>query len=100
MKIYEFTTWCANDEMFTVTEIEVEEKPKTYSGIQNHTRINKDEINKLQHHFGNRMYRLDNNPQAYIEAMIERRKLAVERATEELKRKTEDYNKWLTLKKG
>ena len=49
-----------------------EEKPKTYSGIQNHTRINKDEINKLQHHFGNRMYRLDNNPQAYIEAMIEK----------------------------
>ena len=57
MIIYEFSTWGSNGKPYTIKEIEVEEKPKTY--IARGIRVNKDDIGKLQSHFGNRMYRLD-----------------------------------------
>lgn len=97
MIIYEFSTWCTNKKLFGVNEIEVEEKPKTYIS-KNGNRINKNDINKLQNSYGNRMYRLDNDPKAYIEAMINRKKCIMERYTESLKQATADFNKWFDLK--
>ena len=37
MKIYRFSSWFAGKKLFTVEEIEVEEKPKSYVG--KYTRI-------------------------------------------------------------
>lgn len=96
MIIYEFSTWGSNGKMFTIKEIKVEEKPKTY--VARGMRINKDDIGKLQKHFGNRMYRLDNDPKPYIEAMLNHKKYTMEQATENLKRATADFNKWFDLK--
>lgn len=71
MIIYEFSTWWAKQgALFSVKEIEVEEKPKTYIGAG--CRINKDEIGLLQNSLGNRMYLLENKPEIYINAMIAR----------------------------
>ena len=71
MIIYEFSTWwCKKGELFSVTEIEVEEKPKTYIGKG--CRLNKDDIGILQSSFGDRMYLLENKPEIYINAMIAR----------------------------
>lgn len=96
MIIYEFSTWGSNGKPYTIKEVEVEEKPKTY--IARGIRVNKDDIGKLQSHFGNRMYRLDNDPKPYIEAMLNRKKYIMEQATETLKRATADFNKWFDLK--
>lgn len=96
MIIYKFSTWCANGKMYDVKEIEVEEKPKTY--VAKSTRINKDDIDKLQNSFGNKMYRLEKDAKPYIEAMIERKRQIMERATENLKLATNDFDKWFALK--
>ncbi len=96
MIIYEFSTWGSNEKPYTVKEVEVEEKPKTY--IARGIRVNKDDIGKLQSHFGNRMYRLDSDPKPYIEAMANYKKHIMEQATENLKRATADFNKWFDLK--
>ena len=97
MIIYEFTTWGATGELYTVREIEVEEKPKIYVS-KHRCRINKNDIDKLQHHYGNRMYRLDSDPKPYITAMTNLKKRIMENATENLKRATADFNKWFDLK--
>lgn len=69
MIIYEFSTHTFRDDIsFSIRELEVEEKPKTYIGKG--FRINKDDIDRLSNHYGNYMYRLDNDPKPYIEAMI------------------------------
>lgn len=96
MIIYEFSTWSTNGQMYSVKEIEVEEKPKTY--IARGIRVNKDDIGKLQNNYGNRMYRLDNDPKPYIAAMLNHKKYIMERATENLKRATADFDKWFDLK--
>jgi hypothetical protein len=68
MFIYKFATWGAKKgELYAITKIEVEEKPKTY--ISGSHRINKDDIGKLQVGFENKMYLLDNNPEPFISAM-------------------------------
>ena len=75
MKIYEFSTWGAwrgDNKLFGVAEIEVEEKPKSYTGKG--VRVLKDDIGRLQNNFGNRMYLLENTPIVYISAMIERKR--------------------------
>ena len=97
MIIYEFTTWCANGEMFCIKEVEVEEKPKTYI-TKSRMRINKSDINKLSSHYGNQMYRLDKDPRPYIEAMVNKQKKIIEQTTERLKRETDKFNKWFDLK--
>ncbi len=97
MIIYEFSTWFTKkEEMYSIREIEVEEKPKTYIGKG--TRINKEDIDKLQNGYGNRMYRLEKDAKPYIKAMIERKKQNMEKATENLKQATESFNKWFALK--
>ena len=98
MIIYEFSTWCSNGKPYTIREVEVEEKPKTY--ISRGIRVNKDDIGKLQNNYGNRMYRLDNDPKPYIEAMVELKSRNMESATERLKQATADFNKWFDLKMG
>lgn len=75
MKIYEFSTW-ERDGLYSVNEIEVEEKPKSYIG--KNYRVLKSDIDKLTNHYGNRMFRLDNNPKPYIDAMIEKQKNRVQ----------------------
>lgn len=94
MKIYEFSTWFTKGRLFSVQPIEVEEKPKTYVG--NHTRINKDEINRLSHSMGHRMYCLDDNPTRFIAAMIEAKKKTVEGLTVRLENEKIELQKWIT----
>ena len=97
MKIYEFSTWFTKkEEMYSIREIEVEEKPKTY--VAKGIRINKDDIDKLQHGFGDKMYRLEKDPKPYIEAMVNKKKSVMEQTTERLKRAIDDFNKWFALK--
>jgi hypothetical protein len=97
MKIYEFSTWFTKkEEMYAIRETEVEEKPKTY--VAKGIRINKEDIDKLQNGFSDKMYRLDNDPKPYIEAMIKRKKHIMEQTTERLKRATADFNKWFDLR--
>ncbi len=97
MIIYKFTTWsCWNEKnpLFRVEEIEVEEKPKTYVNNKLHSRINKDEINKLDTSFGYQMYCLDNNPETYIKAVIESKTKKVERLEKELQDEKNALEKW------
>lgn len=96
MIIYEFSTWCTNGKMFSVKEIEVEEKPKTYIGKG--IRINKYDIDKLQSGYGNKMYRLEKDSKPYIEAMIKQKKRHIDIATDRLKQANTDFNKWYNLK--
>ena len=93
MIIYAFSTWGDINKLFTITEIEVEEKSKTYIG--KHTRINKSEINVLSSSYGNRMYRLDNNPAPYIEAIIKRKIENIERAEKRIINNKKELVKWL-----
>lgn len=99
MIIYEFSTWwtCRGDNgLFSITEIEVEEKQKTYVG--NHTRINKSDIDVLQSGYGNRMYRLDNNPTPYIEAMIQAKRNHLESLKQSATNVSKELSKWIDLK--
>lgn len=67
MIIYEFNTLGAkHGELFSVTPLKMVEKPRIYMG--GGRRINKDEIDTLN---GKRMYRLSDDPEPYISAMIE-----------------------------
>lgn len=96
MTIYEFSTWWGNKEFpFKITEIEVEEKPKTYIG--KNRRIKKSDIDKLNSSFGNVMYRLDNNPEPFIAAMIKRKEERVDRLSNDLFSAKEDLEKWRNL---
>ena len=96
MIIYEFSTWWAkHGELFSVKEIEVEEKTKTYIGKG--CRINKGEIGLLQNSWGNRMYLLENKPEIYINAMIERCKNHVETAEKCLADAHKQLSKWSAL---
>ena len=99
MIIYEFSTWFTrNNEMYTIKEIEVEEKPKIYTARG--VRINKADIDKLQKGCDNKMYRLDNDAKPYITAMIDRKRRKMEKAVEGLKQATSDFNKWFDLKES
>ena len=99
MIIYEFSTWLTrNNEMYTIKEIDVEEKAKIYTARG--VRINKADIDKLQKWYGNKMYRLDNNAEPYITAMIDRKRCKMEKATEDLKQAIADFNKWFDLKES
>lgn len=84
--------------LFGVSEIEVEEKPKSYVG--KYIRINKSDINKLHTTYGNRMFRFDNNPQAYISAMIERKKERVISLERSLNLVKAELAAWESLKGG
>lgn len=91
MKIYKFEkSW--GKELFAVREIEVEEKPKTYVGIG--TRINKDEINVLSTGCFNHMYCLENEPQRFIVAMVEKTKREIETYEKHLAEAKENLERW------
>lgn len=95
MIIYEFSTWFTNREAFNVREIEVEEKPKTYVGKG--LRINKSDIDTISRDYGHRMYRLDNDPKPYIEAMIEIRERSVQGAEKRLAEEKAELEKWRAI---
>ena len=97
MIIYEFSTWgCWNNEspLFKVKEIEVEEKPKTYVNNKLHSRINKDDINKFVGRYGYKMYCLDNNPEIFINAVIESKTKRIENFERELQYEKNALEKW------
>lgn len=96
MTIYKFSTWGAsNGKLFAVHEIEVEEKPKTYIGKG--VRINKENIDKVTDSYGYDMYRLDNDPKPYIEAIIKICEHRVESAEQRLADSKKQLAKWKSL---
>ena len=100
MIIYEFSTWGAwksENGMLSINEIEVEEKPKSYVG--NRTRINKTDINILQKSYGNRMFRLDNNAQAYISAVIDTKKERITGLERSLNLEKAELTAWESLQR-
>lgn len=98
MIIYKFETHTFRDNIsFSIREIEVEEKPKTYIG--NGFRINKDDIDRLSHHYGNDMYRLDNDPKPYIEAMIKLSEGRVEACEKHLVEAKKRLARWEDMRK-
>ena len=100
MIIYEFSTWSGwniDNGLFTMNEIEVEEKPKSYIG--KHVRILKSDINKLDTLYGNRMYRLDNDAKSYIEAVIKRKKGKLESLEDRIKEAKAELEKWEILQR-
>ena len=74
MKIYKHTFNDFRNVVETI-EIEVEEKPKTYvvigrqSGVWE-SRISKDDIDKLDRHWGRKMFTLLPDRKAYINSLI------------------------------
>lgn len=99
MIIYEFSTWgTKRGELFSVKEFKVEEKPKTFVGENCH--IKKSDIGILSPHYGNRMYLLENKPEIYINAMIDRCKCRVNAAETRLAGEREDLDKWWKLAEG
>lgn len=99
MIIYEFNTWGAKSgESFSVTPHEMVEKPRIYMG--GGKRINKDEIDVLTTNLGCRMYRLDDDPEPYISAMLEHCKKRVEQYDNRLKQAKATLDKWNSIRKG
>ena len=98
MKLYYFESWCKDT--YRVSEIEVEEKPKTYiaRGKYTQSRIAKDDINKLGRF--DDMYCLTSDPTIYIDAMITRCEARVQHVQERLKTDEENLKKWLEIKGG
>lgn len=96
MILYKFTTWGTykpdSNGMFSVEKIEAEEKTKIY--VANHTRINKEDIGVLKTTYGNEMYLLENNPEIYINAMIERCKARVDTTEKRLAEEQKELSKW------
>ena len=100
MIIYEFSTWGAwgsENKLFSITEIEVEEKPKSYIGKG--TRVLKEDIDKITKSYGNRMYRLTNEPKPYIEAMIEHKKNHIKMLESSLQTEKAELGKWEILQR-
>lgn len=90
MTIYEFNTVDAlPGELYSVTPHEMVEKPKSYVG--GGSRINKYEIDVLN---GRRMYRLSDDPEPYISAMIEHLENSVKKYTMYLNRSKTLLDKW------
>ena len=83
MKIYGFyyDVWGYKKERLHISEIEVEEKPKSYISKERHTRISKSDINVLN---GHRMYCLDKNPEPFLDAICELFQKKVNRAKQNL----------------
>lgn len=74
MKIYKHTFNDFRNVVETV-EVEVEEKPKTYVVVGRQkgvweSRISKDDIDKLDEHWGRKMFTLSPDKKPYINALI------------------------------
>ena len=98
MIIYEFNTWFDfknNNGLFGVTEIEVEEKPNSYIGKG--IMVLKDDIDKLNLDLGIRMYRLSNDSNPYILAVINHLTERVEIRERYLKLTKKKLAKWEAL---
>ena len=70
MKIYKFyyDIWGYKKERLQVSEIEVEEKPKSYISKEHRVRLLKSDIDVLN---GHQMYSLDKNPEPFLDAICE-----------------------------
>lgn len=100
MKIYKFEENYIkiNSDLFSVTEYEVEEKPKIYIGSGR--RVNKSDIDTLQYCYNYYMYRLSNDPTLFIEKTIERKKEIIIRHQERFNAQKENLRQWEALKGG
>ena len=78
-----------------MTEIEVEEKPKSYIG--KNTRILKDDIDKLHKCHGFRMFSLSNDTKPYIAAIIEQMAQNVESREKSLNEAKAELKAWEAL---
>lgn len=93
MIIYEFNTLGAkHGELFSVTPHKLVEKPRSYMG--GGLRINKDDIDVLTTSHGRRMYRLSDDPEPYISAVIEYYENEVEKCQNRLRMAKTMLNKW------
>ena len=95
MKIYEFSTWGAyksENGLFSITELEVEEKPKSYIG--ENCRVLKTDIDKLTNSYGNRMYRLSDDATPYIKAVIQAKAARVESLKNSLDIAKKELSQW------
>lgn len=96
MIIYKFSTWCTKrGELFSVKEIEVEERPKSFIG--KNCRILKSEIDLISSSFGNRMYSLDPDPIPYIEAIMKRIQMRINHHETALEQEKNSLEKWAAL---
>lgn len=96
MILYKFSTWwTGNNELFSVKQIEVEEKTKIYIGKG--CRVRKEDIGILTTHSGNEMYLLENDPETYINAMIKRCKSSVDIAEIRLADAQKKLSQWSAL---
>lgn len=98
MILYKFTTWTwqkNSNGFFAVEEVEVEEKTKIYVGGRR--RILKEDIGVLKSGYGNEMYLLENNPEIYINAMIENYESSVDVLETRLAQAREKLSKWSEL---
>ena len=98
MIIYEFSTWFCGNNLYSVKEIEVEEKPKTYIGRG--CRISKSDIDMLDAGYGHRMYRLINDPAHYIDKMVELQERRVVRAETDLKLAKTNLETWRNYRRN
>lgn len=88
MKLYRFGSydvWFGSyeghrNEMYTVKELDVEEKPKTYCG--DGFRVSKDDIGVFDS--WGKMYLLENDPKQFLGALLERQLKKVERLNQKL----------------
>ena len=93
MIIYEFNTWGTKPgELYSVTPHKLAEKPKSYMG--GGMRINKDEIDILNTSHGRRMYRLSDDPEPFISAMVDFYKNEVEKCQHRLRQAKLILSKW------
>lgn len=90
MKIYEFRHkfWSVG-KPYSVEEIEVEEKPKTY--VTKYNRISKDSIGQIDR-FGT-MRLTENNPMLYLEKLLNLKLSELEKLKQEELRKEEQIDK-------
>lgn len=98
MIIYEFTTLTFGepDDFYVVKEYEVEEKPLSYIGER--IRVLKSEIDKLQTNISDRMFRLDNDPKPYIEALITKKQKSINQNRRRIARLEAEISKLQALK--
>lgn len=96
MIIYEFSTWGAKmGELFSVHEIEVEERPKSFIG--KNCRILKSEIDIVSSHYGSRMYSLNPDPKPYIEEVMRRIKMRIYHHETALDQEKNKFEQWAAL---
>ena len=101
MKIYKHTFNDFRNVVETV-EIEVEEKPKTYVVVGRQkgvweSRVSKDDIGKLDRHWGRRMFTLSPDKKPYINSLIADKENEINRLKYSLEKAEQRKNMFVEL---